>query len=92
MKAQELIALLNKCDPDATVKFDDMSYVSGGIDRSEVTAVYEGEEYGFKEVTEELPVFEEPKVEEIEETPTFEEEVEEVIEAPKKRGGRRKKA
>lgn len=41
MKAQELIALLNKCDPDATVKFDDMSYVSGGIDRSEVTAVYE---------------------------------------------------
>ena len=41
MKAQELIALLIKCDPDATVKFDDMSYVSGGIDRSEVTAVYE---------------------------------------------------
>ena len=56
----------------------------------EVTDVW-GEEYGFKEVTEELPVFEEPKNEEIEETPTFEEEVEEVIEAPKKRG-RRKKA
>ena len=39
MKAHELIALLNKCAPDATVKFDDMSFAPG--DRSEVTAVYE---------------------------------------------------
>lgn len=50
-----------------------------------------GTNYSFKEVKDEpLPVFEE--TEEVKETPTFEEEVEEVIEAPKKRGGRRKKA
>jgi len=55
----------------------------------QVTEIW-GDEYGFCEVTDEiLPVFEE-KVEEVE-TPTFEEEVEEEI-APKKRGGRRKKA
>ena len=50
----------------------------------EVTAVW-GTEYGFKEVKE-------APVEETKEIPTFEEEVEEVIEAPKKRAGRRKKA
>ncbi len=40
MKVHELITLLSKCDSEATVKFDDMSYTSG-IDRSEVTEVYE---------------------------------------------------
>lgn len=40
MKAKELIKLLTKCDPEATVKFDDMSF-TGGVERSEVTAVYE---------------------------------------------------
>jgi hypothetical protein len=40
MKAKELITLLTKCDAEATVKFDDMSYPAA-IDRSEVTAVYE---------------------------------------------------
>lgn len=41
MKVKELITLLTKCDSEATVKFDDMSYPAGGIDRSEVAAVYE---------------------------------------------------
>ena len=40
MKAKELITLLTKCDPEATVKFDDLSYAND-IERSEVTAVYE---------------------------------------------------
>ena len=52
----------------------------------EVTAVW-GSEYGFREATETTPVFEETK-----EVPTFEEEVKEAIEAPRKKGGRRKKA
>lgn len=41
MKVSELIELLNKCKPDAAVKFDDMSYVEGDIDRSDITTVYE---------------------------------------------------
>ena len=48
-----------------------------------VTEVW-GNNYGFREVKEELPVFEE--------TPSFEEEVKEAIEAPKKKVVRRKKA
>lgn len=51
----------------------------------EVSDVW-GNNYGFREVKEEVT-----PVEEVKEVPTFEEEVEEVIEAPKKRG-RRKKA
>ena len=48
-----------------------------------VTEVW-GQNYGMREVKEDLPVFEE--------TPTFEEEVKEAIEAPKKKVVRRKKA
>lgn len=38
MKVHELITLLSKCDSEATVKFDD-TYI--GIDRSDITTVYE---------------------------------------------------
>ena len=40
MKVHELITLLSKCDPEATVKFDDMSY-GNSIGRTGVTEVYE---------------------------------------------------
>jgi len=42
MKVNELIAILNKCDPNATVKFDDANWIDiGSIERSNVTEVYE---------------------------------------------------
>lgn len=52
----------------------------------EVSEVW-GNNYGFHEVKEEVK---EPIAEEVREIPTFEEEVEEAIEAPKKRGRRKK--
>lgn len=48
-----------------------------------VTEVW-GQNFGMREVEDDLPAFEE--------TPTFEEEVKEAIEAPKKKVVRRKKA
>ena len=53
---------------------------------NEVSEVW-GNNYGFHEVKEEVK---EPITEEDREIPTFEEEVEEAIEAPRKRGRRKK--